>query len=889
MRRSTSAFLPLLLALALLALPGCRALGGGSGSEAPTPSAEADPEAEVATDDRFQELTAEAEHLPGFMDLYRTDDQLLMAVPEGMLGREFLMEYKLARGLGTGGLYGGTMLSIFEAEVVTLERRGERLYLMKQPHRFRAREGTPQAAAVELSFTPSIMETAGIEATRDAEGHDDLEEDLHLVDVTGWFVGDISGMSQRLRSLTSTGQGPGPAPNFDGSRSYLDEVKAFPLNLNIRTVLTYRAPQPVGANAIPDGRFLTVSVHHTLAALPEEPMEPRLADDRVGYFITAHKDFTEGEDTYFVRYVNRWRLEPGEPAGDGLVYPAEPIVYYLDRTIPEEFLDAFREGIEAWQPAFEEAGFRDAIQAEMLPEDADPDDIRFPTLRWNTSDQPGYSAIGPSVVDPRTGEILDANQLYEANMILGFRSGWRNLVEPGTAFELSLGLLDGDAELGLKALQNHTHMAGIFSDQGLMLRALLASRGELAPSDPLPEEYVHEAVRWVVMHEVGHTLGLRHNFRSSMDTPLDRLHDREWARDRGLVSSVMDYHAPNIAHDGEEQGYFYSPGVGTADIWKIAYGYTADPEEARELARLAETEGRTYGTDEDSSGAGAMDPTVNIYDLSDDPLAWGMERTEMIAGLLEQLPETVLEDNARYADLTSAFQSLLGQYSQAMAPAVKYIGGEMVYRTRPGDPADVGPFVPVERDRQLEALEFLARSAFSEEAFALSPEVLAQMGPDRWSHWGFTNTYSGRVDFPFHERIIGLQTTLLGQLFQPLRLARIRDGELRYGSDRVLTIPELMDVVTSTVWAEVWEGSPRAINSLRRELQRVHLEQVTGLVLDPPARMPSDARSVARHQLRELNRQLESAISAGSGLDAYTRAHLEDARDQVARALDAGL
>ncbi len=566
--RRSPATLSLVLAVLLAALSGCGMPGGGdpAGAPAPVDAPEADagaPDSEAPDepDDRFGELVAEAEHLPGFMDLYRTDDQLLLAVPEGMLGQEFLMEYKLARGLGTGNLHGGTMLSIFEAEVVTLERRGDRIFLMNQPHRFRAQEGTPQARAVELSFTPSIMETTGIEATREAEDHEELEESLHLIDVTSWFVGDLAGLSQRLRGLTAAGGGQGPAPNFDAGRSYLDEVKAFPRNLNIRTVLTYRAPQPVSAAAIPDGRFLTVSVHHTIAALPEEPMEPRLADDRVGYFITAHKDFTEGEDTWFVRHVNRWRLEPGEPAGDGLVHPVEPIIYYLDRTIPEEFLDDFRAGIEAWQPAFEAAGFRDAIRAEMLPEDADPDDIRYPTLRWNTSDQPGYSAIGPSVVDPRTGEILDANQLYEANMILGFRQGWQNLVEPRTALDLSLGLVDGDPELGMEALRGHAHMGGILSDQGLFLRALLAARGELSPSEPLPEEYVSQAVRWVVMHEVGHTLGLRHNFRASTDTPLDRLHDREWTREHGLVSSVMDYHAPNVAPDGVGRGSSRGPGA----------------------------------------------------------------------------------------------------------------------------------------------------------------------------------------------------------------------------------------------------------------------------------------------------------------------------------------
>jgi hypothetical protein len=872
--------LPLLFA-AFLLVPlagGCASASGTAQPQDPAPAADA-PAADT-TADPFAEHVGEAEHLPGFLDLYRTDDdKLFMAVPASHLGRDFLMEYKVARGVGAAGLYGGTMLSIFEAEVVALERRAEQLFLLRQPHRFRAAPDTPQAQAVALSFTPSVVETAAIAATRNP----DTDEAVHLIDVTNWFVGDLAGVSQRLRGLTSTGAGPGPAPSFDRSRSSLERVAAFPKNLNIRTRLTYRAPQPVSSAAIADGRFISVEIHHTVAELPEVPMEPRLADDRMGYFLTAHKDFTGAEPddaSFFVRHVNRWRLECDGPAGaDGLCDPVKPIVYYLDHTIPEDYRPWFARGIEAWQSAFEEAGFRRAIRAELLPEGADPDDIRYPTLRWNTSEGAGYSAIGPSVVDPRTGEILDANQLYEAQMILGFQSGWRNLVDPQTAFELAVGAIDPS---------DHAHLAGTLSDQGLFLRTILAARGELSPSQPLPEAYLGEAILWVVMHEVGHTLGLTHNFRSSTDTPLDRLHDRAWAEERGLVSSVMDYHAPNVADEGESQGYFYSPTVGSADRWKIAFGYTPDAGRALELARLAETEGRTYGADGDGSGPGAMDPSVNTYDLSADPLGWGEGRTALISGLWERLPETVLEDNARYADLTGAYQALLGQYFQATAPAVKYIGGEYVYRTHVGDEADRGPFVPVERDRQVAALDFLVDRIFREGAFEVDRETLARLGPERWSHWGFTNTFQGRIDFPFHERAAGLQAAVLNQLLSPYRLARMRDQELRYGADRVLTLPELFRTLTGAAWSEVEAGGARNVASVRRDLQRSHLDAMSRILVDPADRTPADARALARHELRQLDGRLARALQGG-GLDTYTRAHFDEARAWIAKSLDAGV
>lgn len=883
------------LATALL-LSGCAVFGEPitRTGQGPTPAAAAAGQpgaaAAAAADansapaaDPFARLVGEAEHREGFFDTWVTKDgKLYLSVPASRLGADFLMEYKVARGIGTAGLYGGTMLSVFEADVVAFEERSGQLFLVKRPHRYRAEAGTPQAAAVDLSFTPSVVEVARIEATRN-EGSDQAE---HLIEVTNWFVGDLAGVSQQLRGLTSTGAGPGPAPAFDRSRSALDRVAAFPKNVNIRTLLTYRAPQPVSSTAISDPRFISIEIHHTLAELPEVPMTPRLADERMGFFVTAHKDFTEDEDTHFVRYVNRWRLEcAGAPGPDGLCDPVKPIVYYLDHTIPEAYRRWFIEGIDAWQSAFAEAGFRNAIRGEMLPEGADPDDIRFPTLRWNTSESAGYSAIGPSTVDPRTGEILDANQLYEAQMILGFRSGWRNLVDPQTAFELAVGAIDPS---------DHAHMAGVLSDQGLFLRSILSARGEIGASDPLPEEYLGEAIRWVVMHEVGHTLGLRHNFRSSMDTPFDRLHDRDFARANGLVSSVMDYHAPNVAPEGEPQGYFYSPTVGSADRWKIAFGYTADPARAESLARLAETTGRTYGTDEDASGAGAMDPTVNTYDLSADPLAWGRERTQMITELWTRLPETVLEDNTRYTDLTQAYTALVGQYMQALAPAVKFIGGEFVNRTRVGDEADRGPFIPVSRAVQQDALAFLVERGFSEQAFQLDPATVARFGAERWSHWGLTNTYNGRIDFPFHERVSGLQTNLLSQLVSPLRLARIRDAELRYGSDAVLGIPELFQALTRAIWSEVGAaGAPvvsgsGSVNSVRRDLQRSYLTAMSALVTEPQPRTPADARALARRELRTLDGRIATHLQRTT-LDAYTRAHLEEVRAWIAKTMDAGI
>jgi hypothetical protein len=299
--------------------------------------------------------------------------------------------------------------------------------------------------------------------------------------------------------------------------------------------------------------------------------------------------------------------------------------------------------------------------------------------------------------------------------------------------------------------------------------------------------------------------------------------------------------------------------------------------------------GRAFGTDEDARGPGALDPLVNVYDLSDDPLAWGKERAAMIADLWAELPRHVLTDNTRYAELTSAFRTLLGQYAQALAPAVKYVGGQYVHRTRVGDRHDAGPFILVPKAKQRAALMFLTERAFSEDAFAVPPEVLRQMGPNRWNHWGASTTFSGRIDYPLHEEVLGLQTSLLAQLTHAMRLARIRDAELRFGAENVLTVPELMEELTRAVWSEVRDPPGANIAAMRRDLQRAHLDRLVEILIPRDERMPADARAVARMSLADLERRLAQRLANPGRYDAYSRAHLEESRARLQKALDAGL
>ncbi len=826
----------------------------------------------------FSEVTEDATLLEGFFDVYQKPDQLLLAVPENRLGEDFLMSFTLAQGVGTGWLIGGSMMN-WEALLVCFERHGNTVYLVSKPHRYTASD-PGYKSMVDFAFGSSVLASAEILSIRD-------KDKAAVIDVDKWFVSDLSGVGEMLRSTLSPGPGQRGNAQLESDKSFIEQVKVFPENVNVRAKLTFKPGEPVDWDAVPDGRSVPLSVHCVMARLPTEPMEPRVADDRMGYFLLAQKDFARPEQSFFTRYIRKWRLEPDRKR-DELYIPKKPITYYIDSSVPPELRPYVQAGIEEWNRAFEAAGFDNAMRADLLPREADPEDLRYATIRWVATDVPSYGAIGPSVVDPRTGEVLDADVLFDASITLWARRTWRTLADPARAIENALGLA---AALPAPAGPNYEH-AG-FADQLTMhmalVRASLLLRGDITPQDPVPIEFVGEFLKFITMHEVGHTLGLRHNFRGSTDTPMAKLHDRIWTGDNGLVNSVMEYPAPNLAIDGKPNGHYYTPTVGTWDRWAIAFGYMPDAAKAAALARQAAQDGNLYGTDEDAGGIAALDPTVNVWDLGDDPLGWSKERSQLIRGIWSRLPQAVLYDGQPHYELTNALMTLLVGYVQALAPAVKYIGGQEVNRDHFGDPQARAPFIVVPKAKQREALDHVVQSAFSETAFVMPREVLTQLGSNRWSHWGQPNTILGRVEVPLHELVLLMQGGLLDLMTNPVRLSRLVENESLVGAQNVLSIPEMMEALSGAVWSEVWGAQPHNVTSMRRNLQRLYVDRMTAILTHPPSRMPADARAVTRVQLRELQTRLQRAIAAGATLDAYTRAHLTEIQERVEKALDAGL
>jgi hypothetical protein len=844
---------------------------GAPGAGAPRPGGPLRP---------FGELTTGATSRPGFFDTYEKDGRVYLVIPRARLGQQFLLSYEISQGIGSRFLFGGAMAN-FASHLVSMTKKGDRIYLLEHPTKFTATPGSPMAKTVAITFGESVLESSAVVSSRPTDS-------AYVIDGTDLFVSDLSDIGSSMRAALQTRPGVPGRAILDKSRSYLESVKSFPGNINVRAKLTFQPGEETYINGVPDSRYVPITIHYTLSKLPEIAMTPRVADDRMGYFLTVKKDFSSTGESFFQRYVNKWRLEcdDSKPKENGLCVPKREIVYYVDPNVPEEYRPWVIQGVNNWAKAYEVAGFKNAIHAELLPEGADAEDIRYPTIRWNASDEPDYGAIGPSIVDPRTGEILDADILFEASFIQGFRRNWKTVVTPATAINGLFGLReDGTPDTFDLPGRESALFGPSLAAQGTLLRALLVADGTIDANSAVPSEMVGQAITWSTMHEVGHTLGLRHNFKSSIDTPLEKLLDKSWTDEHGVFSSVMDYPQINIGPKGKEVS-FYNRFVGSEDKWVISYGYTPDSARAASIARDAAKAGHAYGTDEDGNGPGALDPTVNIWDLGADPLAWAKGRAALISSLIPELPKRVLVDNARYSDVTDAFQTLIGQYGQAVGIGVKYLGGQYQYRDHVGDPGARAPFVPVTRAKQLEAMNFLATSGFGEKAFDVPKDVLAKLGADRWSHWGEQNTFNGRIDFPMHEQVLGAQRALLLRVTTPFVFARIRDAESKFGASEILTIPEMMSKLTDATWHEVMSGSARNIAAQRRDLQRIYIDRLGELAIADVPRLPADARSVARAQLITLKSRID-AVRGSGGLDAYTKAHLAESADRISKLLTA--
>jgi hypothetical protein len=850
---------------------------------------------------KWKEVLEDATSQEGLFKIWTKREDVYFELSEQNLDRPYLALMTLSKGIGARYVLGGLPI----ADVMfDFHRVEDHVQIRMLNTLFRATDDPELSRSIELSYGNSILAQLPIESENETDK-------TILVNMNEFFLSDISDMGYFLQIVLSK-----PA-RLDGKKTVYRKVKAYPQNVEIDALLTYSPLDRTGLSlpSVPDNRFMEIGVHYSMHELPAKPMKPRLADDRVGYFLTSYKDFTrDNDEDFFVHYANRWRLEKKDSTED-MSEPKKPIVFYVDRTVPKKYQRYVKEGVEMWQKAFEAAGFKNAIVAKDAPTpeqdpDYDPEDARYNTIRWIVSDDPSFGAIGPSRVDPRTGEILDADVLIEQDMLAGIRQGYRRFVGPYACLmdaDPILAYLADPAEdpeaaqrveiekmIGRRA---ELHFGTGFSEGFEFLQLALLANGEMEPGMDVPEEFIGEALRWVVCHEVGHTLGLRHNFKSSAATPFDKLNDRYAISEIGMTGSVMDYPTPNISRDRTRQGFYYSPTVGPWDKWAIQWGYSEIPggkspaKEAAELSEIADKsnlKGNLYGAEEDTYVSGAMDPLCAIFDLSDDPLAWAKERIGVCDDIIAngKLEDRVVGEGGNFVPLRYAVQTILLQEYLAMSRAIRYVGGQYTARLHRGAENGELPMSPVPAAKQREALEFVIQHGLTTTALALPPDLLNRLAENMTPDWqNQVFTYGRRLDFPLTDWVAAIHNALLRQLLDPMLLQRV--VEAQYKSEDPYRLAELFSSLTDSIWLKnLTPGGRTAV--MNRNLQRIYLDKLIWMTVKPYSGLPPEAVALARLQLTRLQPRIDQTSKQG-GLSDEALAHLVESKARIDRALDAKL
>lgn len=833
----------------------------------------------AATPSKFETLTTGMKKIEGLLTVYTKDQQILMELKQQQLGQDFLMLSSIARGASQGMVLGG--MTWGDDVLWSFKKVGEKIHVLRRNVKFKAKPGSPEAAAVKMAYSDAVLYALPI--LTDTNGG-------HLVDVTRIFLSDDELIGRMLGA------------SFVFDRSTIANVKGFPKNVEIDIAAVYSRDPSQEADSVPDARGMQVMVHYSISQLPQTGYRPRKADDRIGYFLTVTKDFSDNsDDQNFVRYINRWDLQKLDPAAK-LSPPKDPIVFYLEKTVPVNLRPIVRAGIEDWNKAYEKLGFDNAIEVRQQRDDDlwDPEDVQHNTFRWITAEA-GF-AMGPSRINPLTGQILDADIIFDASFLRSWKTTYENFTPSSIAELLGEDPVAGairSSHLPANHRHNQCRLTQGMQQQTGFAAAVFAAQGVTEKRGELPEEYLSQALKEVVMHEVGHTLGLRHNFKASAWKTLAEMEDPAKANEP-TIASVMDYSPVNIVAAGVKQPAYYTSTIGPYDYWAIEYGYKPiSGDENAELLKIATRSGEPgldYGTDEDTE-ANDPDPQSIRFDLGKDPIAYAHRQIAIVNAILPKLLDRTVDQGDGFQRARQAFGVLLGEHYRTVRFAAKLIGGVHVYRDHKGDIQAHTPFKLVDAAQQRAATKLVLEQGLVSHKF--EPAVLNSLAATRWSHWGSPEIR--RIDYPIHGQIAQFQTGMLNFCFGPQVLSRLQDGEIKTpAGEDAYTLAEHLKSGIEGVFGEVtappageFNNRNQYISSFRRNTQRAALKQLSDIVRKSPSepvnqlRLPEDARVLVRMHLTDLQGRVEATLTkADLKLDDYTRAHLLDAKLRIKQILE---
>lgn len=865
----------------------------------------------------FEGVIKDARKISGPLTVWQKDDKFWIELAESDFGTPFFFAPKLVTGIGEGrlfgGLTGGTFSPFSGEQLVEFRRVHNQVQLLARNTEFSARDKTPEARAVQAAFSPSLLASTAVAS----QPHP--ERKSVLIEVNPLLLSDLPGIGAQLQRNYRQGY------SFDGRNSAILSARGRPDELVFQVQSHYAsasislpqgpalpgAPTPSVPQSLPDVRSMFFTLQYSITRLPAQPMAPRRADGRLGHFLVTQSDFSDDlARSPRQRFIYRWRLEKQDPAA-ALSAPVKPITYWIDRSVPLKYRDAITAGILEWNKAFEPIGFKGAIAVKVQPEDADWDtlDTQYASVRWMTNSGTSFGAIGPSQVDPRSGEILDADLALESISSRSLRVLRGQILNTRSATSASSGLTDPalrdwaallqardvEREQGHPAAPGHAHEADCdhadFATEQLGYALdVLEARGDLDPASPEVEAFVQAYLKDVTMHEVGHTLGLRHNFRASRIYSEAQLADPAFSAANALTGSVMEYAPVNLGLPGQPVPAPFQSTLGPYDYWAIEYAYKpiAPDQEAAELARIAGRSGEpelAYATDEDNLLG--VDPEALQFDLGNDPVAHAAKRLAIARDLLQRLEQRTPQPGDSYAGLRRSVAYALRDVARATGALVRQIGGVRTLRDQPGTGRD--PIEPVPAAAQRASLELIGQHLFSPQGLTVSPALQRRLAPDyldRSDAFAHGDLQVGS-DFTPQQLLADLQRTLLAQLMSDGVAQRLLDSQARVSApEQSLRLSELYRRLAQDVWSELDARAEVDISPLRRDLQRDYTQRLTQQLLRPLGQGRADARTLWRLQAQDLVTRLKAA-ERRRGLSEEARAHLSDSLQALSDALSA--